>query len=85
MEVHLENSNEKMSNGAKQTRITVSQNNLAGERLDVAPPKAAYAGGLEAVNEWVGKALSQMFEAKQVSGVLTIPEVTASQLPEVEA
>ena len=44
----------------------------------MAPPKAAYAGGLEAVNEWVGKALSQMFEAKQVSGVLTIPEVTAS-------
>ncbi len=46
--------------------------------MDVAHPKAAYAGGLEAVNEWVSKALSQEFEAKQVSGVLTNPEFTAS-------
>nr|WP_307991659.1 hypothetical protein [uncultured Niameybacter sp.] len=44
----------------------------------MAPTKAAYAGGLEAVNERVSKALSQVFEAKQVSGVLTIPEFTAS-------
>ena len=41
-------------------------------------PKAAYAGGLEDVNERMSQALSQMFEAEQVSGVLTIPEFTAS-------
>nr|WP_307991319.1 hypothetical protein [uncultured Niameybacter sp.] len=41
-------------------------------------PKAAYAGGLEAVNERGSKVLSQVFEAKQVSGVLTSPEFTAS-------
>ena len=46
--------------------------------MDVAPPKAAYGGSLETVNEWVSKVLSQVFEAKQVSGVLTIPEFTAS-------
>ncbi len=31
--------------------------------MDVAPPKAAYGGGLESVNEWVSKALSQVFAA----------------------
>ena len=46
--------------------------------MDVTPPKAAYAGGLEAVNERVSKVLSQVFEAEQVSGVLAIPEFTAS-------
>ena len=46
--------------------------------MDVAPPKAAYAGGLEAVNEWVSKALSEMFEAKQVSSVPTNSEFTTS-------
>ena len=46
--------------------------------MAVTHPKAAYADGLEAVNEWVSKALSQVFEAKQVSGVLTTPEFTAS-------
>ena len=46
--------------------------------MAVAHPKAAYAGGLEAVNEWVSKVLSQVFDAKLVSGVLTIPEFTAS-------
>ena len=46
--------------------------------MDVAHPKAAYAGGLEAVNEWVSKVLSELFEAKQVSSVLTNPEFTAS-------
>ena len=28
--------------------------------MDVAPPKAAYVGDLEAVNEWVSKALSEV-------------------------
>ena len=46
--------------------------------MDVTHPKAAYAGGLEAVNEWVSKVLSQVFEVKQVSGVLTSPKFTAS-------
>ena len=46
--------------------------------MDVAPPKAAYVGGLEAVNEWVSKALSEVSEAKQVSSVLTNPEFTVS-------
>ena len=46
--------------------------------MDVAHPKAAYVGGLEAVNERVSKALSELFKAKQVSSVLTIPEFTAS-------
>ena len=46
--------------------------------MDVTPPEAAYGGGLESVNEWVSKVLSQVFEAKQVSGVLTILEFTAS-------
>ena len=46
--------------------------------MDVAHPKAAYVGGLEAVNEWVSKALSEMFEAKQVSSVLTNSVFTAS-------
>ena len=46
--------------------------------MAVAHPKAAYAGGLEAVNKWVSKALSQVFAAEQVSGVLTNPEFTAS-------
>ena len=46
--------------------------------MDVAPPKAAYAGGLEAVNEWVSKVLSEVFKAKQVSSVLTNSEFTAS-------
>ena len=31
--------------------------------MDVAPPKAAYVGGLESVNEWVSKAFSQVFVA----------------------
>ena len=59
--------------------------------MDVAHPKAAYGGGLEDVNEWMSKDFSQMFavypqgKAKQVSGVLAIPEFTASQTPEVEA
>ena len=46
--------------------------------MDVAHLKAAYGGGLEDVNEWMSKDFSQMFEAKQVSGVLAIPEFTAS-------
>ncbi len=46
--------------------------------MDVAPPKAVYVGGLEAVNKWMSKGFSQVSEAKQVSGVLAIPEVTAS-------
>ena len=46
--------------------------------MDVAHPKAAYAGGLEDVNEWVSRVFSQVFEAKQVSGVPTNPEFTAS-------
>ena len=46
--------------------------------MDVAPPKAAYVGGLEAVNEWVSKVPSELFEAKQVSSVLTNPEFIAS-------
>nr|WP_307990280.1 hypothetical protein [uncultured Niameybacter sp.] len=46
--------------------------------MAVAHPEAAYVGGLESVNEWVSKALSQVFAAEQVSGVLTIPEFTAS-------
>nr|WP_307990984.1 hypothetical protein [uncultured Niameybacter sp.] len=44
----------------------------------MAHPKAAYVGGLEAVNEWMSKGFSQVFEVKQVSGVLAIPEFTAS-------
>ena len=40
--------------------------------------EAAYVGSLEGVNEQMSKALSQVFAAKQVSGVLTIPEFTAS-------
>ena len=43
--------------------------------MDVAPPEAAYAGGLEAVSEWGSKALSQVFAAEQVSGVLTTPNL----------
>ena len=46
--------------------------------MDVASPKAAYAGDLEAVNEWMSKGFSEVFEAKQVSSVLAIPEFTAS-------
>ena len=46
--------------------------------MDVAPPKAAYVDGLEDVNEWVRKVLSELFEAKQVSSVLTNSEFTAS-------
>ena len=46
--------------------------------MDVAPPKAAYVGGLEDVNEWMSKDFSQVSEAKQVSGVLAIHEFTAS-------
>ena len=52
--------------------------------MDVAPPKAAYVGGLEAVNEWVSKALSEVFavcplgKAEQVSSVPVISEFTAS-------
>ena len=46
--------------------------------MDVAHPKAAYVGSLEAVNERVSKVLSEMFEAKQVSSVLMTPEFTAS-------
>ena len=46
--------------------------------MDVAHPKAAYAGGLEAVNEWVSKVLSQVEGAKLVSGVRTNSEFTAS-------
>ena len=46
--------------------------------MDVAHPKAAYVGGLEAVNERVSKALSEVSEAKQVSSVLAISEFTAS-------
>ena len=42
------------------------------------PPKAAYGGDLEVVNEWVSKVISQVFEAKRVSDVLTNPEFTAS-------
>nr|WP_307990988.1 hypothetical protein [uncultured Niameybacter sp.] len=49
-----------------------------GERMDVAHPKAAYVGGLESVNERVSKVLSELFEAKQVSSVLTNSEFTAS-------
>ncbi len=44
----------------------------------MAPPKAAYVGGLEAVNERVSKGFSELFEAKQVSSVLTNSEFTAS-------
>ena len=46
--------------------------------MDVAHPKAAYVGGLETVNEWVSRVLSEMFEAKQVSSVPAIPEFTDS-------
>ena len=46
--------------------------------MDVAPPKAAYGGGLETVNEWVSKVFSEVFEAKQVSSVLTNSEFTVS-------
>ena len=33
--------------------------------MDVAPPKAAYVGGLEAVNEWWNKVLSEVFERSE--------------------
>ena len=46
--------------------------------MDVARPKAAYVGGLEAVNKWVSKGFSEMSEAKQVLSVLTNSEFTAS-------
>ena len=46
--------------------------------MAVAPPKAAYVGGLEVVNEWMSKDFSEVSEAKQVSSVLAIPEFTAS-------
>ena len=41
-------------------------------------PKAAYAGGLEAVGERGSRGFSEMFKAKQVPGVPTSPEPTAS-------
>ena len=46
--------------------------------MAVASPKAAYVGGLEAVNEWGNKVLSEVSEAKQVLSVLVTPEFTAS-------
>ena len=46
--------------------------------MAVAHPKAAYGGGLEAVNEWGSRVVSEVSEAKQVSGVPTNPEFTAS-------
>ena len=66
-----------MSKGLSRLEL-LSPEDYKRERMDVAHPKEAYVGGLEAVNERVSKVLSQVFEAKQVSGVLTIPEFTAS-------
>ncbi len=45
--------------------MTVSYRDKEGGRMEVAYPKAAYAGGLEAVNEWVSKALSEMFDQRE--------------------
>ena len=38
--------------------------------MDVAPPKAAYVGGLEAVNEWVSKALSEVSDRREFRAFL---------------
>ena len=58
--------------------MTVSSIHLKGGRVGVRSPEAAYVGGLEDVNERMNKDFSQVFEAKQVSGVLVIREFTAS-------
>ena len=43
--------------------------------MDVAPPKAAYAGGLEAVNEWVSKVLSEVSERREFRAFLRPPSL----------
>ena len=43
--------------------------------MDVAHPKAAYVGGLEAVNEWVSKALSEVFDRREFRAFLRIPSL----------
>ncbi len=39
--------------------MTVSSYILKGGRVGVRSPEAAYGGGLEDVNEWMGKGFSQ--------------------------
>ncbi len=45
--------------------------------MTVAHPKAAYAGGLEPVNEWVSKVLSQMFDQREFLAFLRSPSLQA--------
>lgn len=46
--------------------------------MAVAPPKAVYVGDLEAVNERVSRALSELFDQRELRAFLRIPEFTAS-------
>ena len=43
--------------------------------MAVAPTKAAYAGGLEAVNEWVSRVVSEMFDQREFWAFLRTPSL----------
>ncbi len=43
--------------------------------MDVAHPKAAYVGGLEAVNEWLSKVLSELFDQREFRAFLRNPSL----------
>ena len=38
--------------------------------MDVAPQKAAYVGDIEAVNEWVSRAFSEVFDRREFRAFL---------------